>query len=130
MRNKVHLEKKTAADLEALRSRAGGLPFVIKGIFTPEDLQLVADFKPEVALVSNHGGRVETLEGSSADFLVAHAAELKKSAGQVWVDGGIRNRLDVQTAIFYGADRVLVGRPVICAVFDENLSKIKNLWYN
>ena len=130
MRNKVHLEKKTAADLEALRSRAGGLPFVIKGIFTPEDLQLVADFKPEVALVSNHGGRVETLEGSSADFLVAHAAEMKKSAGQVWVDGGIRNRLDVQTAIFYGADRVLVGRPVICAVFDENLSKIKNLWYN
>ena len=130
MRNKVHLEKKTAADLEVLRSRAGGLPFVIKGIFTPEDLQLVADFKPEVALVSNHGGRVETLEGSSADFLVAHAAELKKSAGQVWVDGGIRNRLDVQTAIFYGADRVLVGRPVICAVFDENLSKIKNLWYN
>ena len=130
MRNKVHLEKKNAADLEALRARAGGLPFVIKGVFTPEDLQLVADFKPEVALVSNHGGRVETLEGSSADFLVAHAAELKKSAGQVWVDGGIRNRLDVQTAIFCGADRVLVGRPIICAVFDENLSKIKNLWYN
>ncbi len=123
MRNKVHLEKKTAGDLSELRDFANKfsgkeIPFVIKGVFTDEDLALVRDFKPEVALVSNHGGRVETRVGSSADFLADHAAELKKSAGQIWVDGGIRNRLDVQTALYYGASRVLIARPIIRAVFD------------
>lgn len=135
MRNKVHLEKKTAADLEALRSLAGRLaggkplPFVIKGIFTPEDLQLVRDFRPEVAFVSNHGGRVETREGSSADFLLGHADQLHECCSEVWVDGGIRCALDVQTAIYYGADRVLAARPIIQSVFDnqtKNLIKLKN----
>lgn len=135
MRNKVHLEKKTAADLEALRDfcrqQAGGalLPFVIKGVFTPEDLQLVKDFRPEVALVSNHGGRVETLQGSSADFLLENAELLHKCCTEVWVDGGIRTGLDVQTAIYYGADRVLAARPIIQDVFDgqtKNLIKLKN----
>ena len=124
MRKKVLLEKKTAADLEELRIFAekisGGqkIPFVIKGVFTDEDLELVRNFKPEVALVSNHGGRVETREGSSADFLLSHGDELKKHSSEIWVDGGIRSRLDVQTALFYGADRVLLGRPIIRAVFD------------
>ncbi|WP_027728078.1 alpha-hydroxy-acid oxidizing protein [Treponema sp. C6A8] len=123
MRNKVHLEKKTAGDLSELRDFANNLagreiPFVIKGVFTDEDLALVRDFLPEVALVSNHGGRVETREGSSADFLVEHAAELKKSCKEIWVDGGIRNRLDVQTALYYGTSRVLIARPIIRAVFD------------
>lgn len=144
MRNKVHLEKKTAKDLNELREFAnkfamengafagsqtgqtgGKLPFVIKGVFTDEDLALVREFRPEVALVSNHGGRVETREGSTADFLFANATELKNSCREVWVDGGVRTALDVQTAIFYGADRVLVGRPIICAVFDQKTEVLK-----
>ena len=131
MRNKVHLEKKTAADLEELRAvvkelRGGeGLPFVVKGVFTDEDLALVRDFRPEVALVSNHGGRVETRDGSSADFLAAHASELKKSCQEIWVDGGIRTKLDVQTALYYGASHVLIARPIIRAVFDGNKYELK-----
>lgn len=128
MRNKVYLEKKTCRDLNELRDFANsligavggqdGLPFAVKGVFTEEDVALVKEFRSEVAIVSNHGGRVETREGSSADFLAAHAAVLKKSVREVWVDGGVRNALDVQTALFYGADKVLVGRPIIRAVFD------------
>ena len=127
MRNKVHLEKKTASDLEKLRifiekESKREIPFVIKGLFTEEDLDLVRAFKPGAAIISNHGGRVETRQGSSADFLLSHADEVKKYCGEVWVDGGIRSRLDVQTALFYGADRVLIGRPFIRSVFDgENL---------
>ena len=130
MRNKVYLEKKTARDLSELRDFAKKIPFVIKGVFTAEDLALVQEFCPEVALVSNHGGRVETREGSSADFLALHADELKKYTSEVWVDGGIRNAVDVQTAIFYGADRVLVGRPLIRAVFDDKMAEFSNAFFS
>jgi L-lactate dehydrogenase (FMN-dependent) and related alpha-hydroxy acid dehydrogenases len=112
MRNKVHLEKKTATQLNDLR-RVAKIPFVIKGVFTREDLDLVKEMKPDAALVSNHGGRVETEEGSSADFLREHIQELRKYCGAVWVDGGIRTKEDVVAAKALGADQVLLARPLI-----------------
>ena len=118
MRNKVHLEKKTAAQLKEFRKYTG-LPFVLKGVFTAEDLELVRQLEPDVAFVSNHGGRVETNVGSSAEFLAEHAEELKKHCSESWVDGGIRTKLDVQTAIYYGAKQVAIARPLIRAAFDE-----------
>ncbi len=112
MRNKVHLEKKTAAQLNELR-RIAKIPFVVKGVFTREDMELVKEMKPDAALVSNHGGRVETEEGSSADFLREYIQELRKYCGAVWVDGGIRTKDDVVAAKALGADQVLLGRPLI-----------------
>ena len=118
MRNLVNLERKTAAQLEEFRKRSG-LPFVIKGVFTEEDLALVREVRPDVVYISNHGGRVETRIGSTAEFLAYYADELKKYCGQIWVDGGIRTRSDVQTALFYGADQVIAARPLIRATFDD-----------
>lgn len=118
MRNLVNLERKSAGQLEEFRKRAG-LPFVIKGVFTDEDLALVREVRPDVVYISNHGGRVETRIGSTADFLAANASELKKYCGQIWVDGGIRTRQDVQTALYYGADQVIAARPLIRATFDD-----------
>lgn len=123
MRNKVNLEQKTAGQINELRKKSG-LPFVIKGVFTQKNLELVKECKPEVALVSNHGGRVETDEGSSADFLVNYGSLLKDYCGEIWVDGGIRSKLDVQTALYYGASKVLVCRPIITAVFDDETAKL------
>lgn len=117
MRNLVHLERKTAAQLEEFR-RHTGVPFVIKGVFTDDDLQLVREVRPDVVYISNHGGRVETRIGSTGEFLGEHAAELKKYCGEIWVDGGIRTKEDVQTAVYYGADKVIVARPLIRATFD------------
>lgn len=119
MRNLVNLERKTAYQLEELRKIAG-VPFVIKGVFTDEDIELVKDVKPDVVYVSNHGGRVETRIGSSGDFLAEHSQELKKYCSEIWVDGGIRSHRDVQTAVFYGADKVVIARPLIHATFDEH----------
>ena len=45
MRNLVNLEHKTAAQLEEFRKRAG-VPFVIKGVFTDEDIELEKKFTP------------------------------------------------------------------------------------
>ena len=120
MRNLVSLERKTAAQLENFRNRFD-VPFVIKGVFTDEDIALVKEVRPDVVYISNHGGRVETRIGSTADFLEKHATELKKYCNEIWVDGGIRSRQDVQTALFYGADKVIFARPLIHAVFDNTL---------
>ena len=118
MRNLVNLEKKTAAQLKAFRAEFN-VPFVIKGVFTDDDLELVRQVKPDVVYISNHGGRVETRIGSTGDFLTEHAPELKKYCKQIWVDGGIRTIADVQTALYHGADKVIIARPFIRATFDE-----------
>lgn len=119
MRNLVNLERKSAVQLEEFR-KVSGLPFVIKGVFTAADLELVKEVRPDVVYISNHGGRVETRLGSTADFLAVEGPELKKYCDQIWVDGGIRTRRDIQTALYYGADQVIMARPLIRASFDEH----------
>ncbi len=119
MRNLVNLERKTAAQLEEFREHTK-LPFVIKGVFTDKDIELVREVRPDVVYISNHGGRVETRIGSTADFLVEHEVELKKYCKEIWVDGGIRTREDIQTALYYGADQVILARPLIRATFEDH----------
>ena len=121
MRNKVHLEKKTAAQLNELR-RATKLPLVIKGVFTQESLDLIDELKPEVAYISNHGGRVETDIGSTAEFMQANIARIKKSAAAVWVDGGLRSKEDIAAALALGGEEILLGRPMISS-FLESVTK-------
>jgi len=118
MRNLVHLEKKTPSQLIELKRQfnARGKPFAIKGIFTQEDVETVKAVKPDIAFISNHGGRVETREGSTAVFLQQYADELRSAAGKLWVDGGIRNQSDIAKAASYGVSTVLLGRPVISAL--------------
>jgi isopentenyl diphosphate isomerase/L-lactate dehydrogenase-like FMN-dependent dehydrogenase len=112
MRNLVNLQKKTAADLLELKAHAGK-PFVIKGVFRPEDIGLVREVHPDVVVVSNHGGRVETDRGSTVRFLAEHGKELAAHSGAVWVDGGIRCRRDLEAARALGATGVMIGRPFI-----------------
>ncbi len=128
MRNLVNLERKTAAQLEdfCLHSK---LPFVIKGVFTEEDIALVREVHPDVVYISNHGGRVETRIGSTASFLAEHSEELKKYCKEIWVDGGIRTKQDIQTALYNGADQVIMARPLIRATFDDHYKEsVKELF--
>lgn len=123
MRNLVNLERKTSAQLEDFRNYTQR-PFVIKGVFTQDDIELIREVKPDVVYISNHGGRIETRIGSSGDFLAKNALELKKYCKELWVDGGIRSKQDVQTAIYYGADRVILARPLIHATYDGNYESV------
>ena len=84
---------------------------------------MVREVRPDVVYISNHGGRVETRIGSTAQFLAEHATELKKYCKEIWVDGGIRTKQDVQTALYYGADQVIAARPLIRATFDEHYAE-------
>ncbi len=122
MRNLVHLERKTAAQIAELREKAK-LPFVIKGVFTEPDLDLVKEVHPDVVYISNHGGRVETRIGSTAEFLAEHVDEIKLSCKEIWIDGGIRTKEDVQTALYIGADKAIIARPLIRATFDNTFDE-------
>ncbi len=126
MRNKVHLEKKSPSLLLELKKEFSkkGIPFVIKGIFTKEDIDLVQQVKPDVAFVSNHGGCIETIEGSSAEFLEQNYKVLKSNCNELWVDGGIRSKADFKKAESYGVSQILLGRPFAISLCQKNLLKI------
>jgi isopentenyl diphosphate isomerase/L-lactate dehydrogenase-like FMN-dependent dehydrogenase len=128
MAGMAELHKKTAAELIEIKKRCR-VPFALKGIFTEEDLELVRLVKPDIAVVSNHGGRVETRSGSSASFLADRGTELAKLCGEVWADGGIRKPRDLYTAGYFGAKTVLVGRPFVTGVLRwgaEGIGHVRN----
>ena len=128
MRNKVHLEQKTAAQLQELR-KATKLPLAVKGVFTQESLALIEELKPDIAYISNHGGRVETDIGSTAEFLEANIARIKNVCGAVWVDGGVRSKEDALAALALGAQEVLLGRPIITAFLEKTQGEKRELFW-
>lgn len=124
MRNLVNLQMKTAAHLREVK-QAARAPFAIKGVFKREDMELVRELKPDVVVVSNHGGRVETERGSTASFLAAHGKELATLCGELWVDGGIRNLQDLRVAGYLGAKTCMIARPVITALLAGGVSGVR-----
>lgn len=127
MRNQVKLEKKSATQLRFLkdecRSRAN-VPFAIKGIFSEEDVALVREVRPDIVVVSNHGGRVPARQGSTVAFLAEMGTELARYCGEVWVDGGVRQPQDLVTARRLGASTVLIGRPFATALMKGGKSEV------
>ena len=120
MRNLVRLEKKTPAQISEIRKKIS-VPYALKGIFCKEDIELVKEVKPDIAFISNHGGRIDTREGSTAEFLAEYGKEIKKYCGEIWVDGGVRTRHDIQTALFYGASQVIIARPFVAALVSDGI---------
>ncbi len=115
MRNLVNLEQKTAQQLIEVKKHVK-TPFIIKGIFNKDEISLVQEVKPDVVVISNHGGRVDNRTGSTADFLSSYGQELAKYCGELWVDGGLRNKQDIEIASSYGVSEVLIGRPFVTAL--------------
>jgi len=118
MRNKANLEKKTAAQLKEIKAHLK-TPFIIKGIFTEEDLELVKEVKPDIVVISNHGGRISTRSGSTLDFLIRNRETIRNNVMEIWIDGGIRRKKHLQIAQANGASSVLIGRPVISSFLQQ-----------
>jgi 4-hydroxymandelate oxidase len=104
----------TWADLERIRSWSD-MPFVVKGILSPDDARRAADIGVDALVVSTHGARQLDRVIATADALPG-IVDAVGGRCDVWVDGGIRRGLDVITAIAMGATGVLVGRPIYWAL--------------
>lgn len=98
----------TWQDVAWLRELWGG-PFMVKGIFHPDDARRAVDAGATAVSVSNHGGN--NLDSTPAS-LRALPAVVKAVGDQVEVlfDGGVRRGADVVKALALGARAVLVGR--------------------
>ena len=104
----------TWEDIAWLRTLWKG-KLMVKGVMTGEDARAAVDVGADSVIVSNHGGR--QLDGIASS--IAKLPEVVAAIGQnseVFVDGGIRNGIDVLKAVALGARGVLIGRPWIWAV--------------
>lgn len=92
------------------------LPFVVKGVMTPDEALRAAEAGASAIVVSNHGGRVLDHTPGAAEALPAIADAV---GGRVTVlaDGGVRSGADVLKLLALGAKAVLVGRPLAVGAF-------------
>lgn len=101
---------KTVRDLAYIKEHTT-IPFVVKGIMTPDDAHACCQAGVDAIVVSNHGGRSLDYTPGTADVLV-EITGIVKGKLTVLVDGGIRSGADVLKCLALGADAVLVGRPL------------------
>ncbi len=106
---------KSVAEMREIVSYAN-MPFIIKGIMTPHGARKAVESGAAAIVVSNHGGRVQGGVPSTAEVLPAIAEEVKGEI-TILVDGGIRSGVDVFRALALGADGVLIGRPILTAIY-------------
>lgn len=92
------------------------LPFILKGIMTPDEAELAVEAGVDAIVVSNHGGRVLDQTPGVADVL-PEIAERVKGKITILADGGVRSGVDILKMIALGADAVLIGRPFVTASF-------------
>lgn len=91
------------------------LPFVVKGIMTPEDAILAINYgRVDGIIVSNHGGR--QLDGCIATIdalpAIVHAVRNYTNAPRtpILLDGGIMRGTDILKALALGATMVGIGK--------------------
>jgi 4-hydroxymandelate oxidase len=92
-----------------------GLPVLVKGVLRPDDAARCLDAGAAGIVVSNHGGRQLDRAVTTTQAL-PEVVDAVAGRAPVLVDGGIRDGLDVLTALALGADAVLLGRPVVWAL--------------
>lgn len=92
-----------------------GLPVVVKGVLRPEDAVRCVQAGAAGVWVSNHGGRQLDRVAATATCLPA-VVEAVGDRAEVYVDGGVRNGLDVLAALTLGARAVFLGRSPLLAL--------------
>jgi len=102
--------RKSVRELREL-VQATSLPFIAKGIMTPEDAEACVEAGVRVVAVSNHGGRVLDATPGVAEVLPQIVARIGDKV-LITADGGIRTGYDALKMLALGADAVLVGRDV------------------
>ena len=96
-------------ELMAKIKEYSGLPFMVKGIATPEDARIAIEHGVDVIWISNHGGRGLDHGMGTLDMLESIANEVN-GKDELVVDGSILRGSDVVKAIALGADAVSIGK--------------------
>ena len=92
------------------------LPFILKGIMTPEEAEMAVKAKVAAIVVSNHGGRILDFTPGTAEVL-AEIVDRVRGKITIFADGGVRTGADTLKLLALGANAVLVGRPLAIGAF-------------
>lgn len=101
---------KTQEELAKIKQETS-IPFIVKGIMTPDDAEACCAAGVDAIVVSNHGGRALDHVPGTAEVL-PDIVKAVKGKMTILVDGGIRTGVDVLKMLALGADAVLIGRPI------------------
>lgn len=119
----ISVEPKTPEKIRQL-TQTLDLPFILKGIMTPDEAELAVESGARAIVVSNHGGRVlDHTPGTAA--VLPGIAERVRGKVTIMVDGGIRSGTDVLKMLALGADQVLIGRPLLQAALGGGAEGVK-----
>lgn len=107
------LSKKRACwkDIEWLRSKTN-LPIVLKGILDKNDAKMAFDHGCDAIVVTNHGGRQMDGVVNATDVIQEIRQELGPQFA-IYVGDGYCTGTDILKALALGANRVLLGKPII-----------------
>lgn len=86
-----------------------GLPFLLKGVQTPEDAAIAVQHGVDVIWVSNHGGR-QLDHGQGSIEVLPEIAQAVAGKAAIVMDGGIQRGTDIIKALALGANAVAIGR--------------------
>ena len=110
--------RKSVEELHEIVEEAG-VPFIVKGVMTPNAAMKALAAGASGIVVSNHGGRVQD------DTVLEEIADAVSGQMKIFVDGGIRTGADVFKALAMGADAVLIARPYVTAVYGGGAEGVK-----
>jgi 4-hydroxymandelate oxidase len=91
------------------------LPVLVKGVLRGDDALLALEHGAAGVVVSNHGGRQLDTSPATID-VVQEVADAIDGRAVVLLDGGVRRGTDIIKALAFGADAVLIGRPMMWAL--------------
>ena len=102
------------SDLAALDAvtRNLSVPVLVKGIATPEDAKLALQHRVQGIVVSGYNTRT-TVAGDGSILALPAIVDAVGGRAVVLADGSFRRGTDIIKALAFGAQAVLVGRPVM-----------------
>lgn len=89
-----------------------GLPWIAKGVLTPDAAERAAALGAAAVVVSNHGGRQVDPAPASLTMLPGVRAAVGPAL-PILFDSGVRTGSDIFLALALGADAVVIGRSAI-----------------
>ena len=100
------------------------LPFVVKGVLSPEDARKCADIGAKAIIVSHHHGRLPYAVPPMM-ILPRIKEALKGKDVKIIVDCGIASGADVYKAMALGADAAAVGRSMLPSLEKEGVAGVE-----